>query len=115
MHVGARDPLRVALRDGGSAFVLVHNHPSGDPSASREDLRFTEQVAEAADVIGVPLLDHVIVARGGYLSMLDHGVLRSGSAEPPSGGLRSPADLHVPAGASSAATASLAEGWQRFT
>ncbi|HEY2518065.1 MAG TPA: DNA repair protein RadC [Polyangiaceae bacterium] len=115
MHVGARDPLRVALRDGGSAFVLVHNHPSGDPSASREDLRFTEQVAEAADVIGVPLLDHVIVARGGYLSMLDNGVLRSGGAEPPPGGLRSRASLHVPAGASSSATASLAEGWQRFT
>src|SRR5580658_4928107 len=41
MHVGARDPLRVALREGGSAFVLVHNHPSGDPAASAEDVRFT--------------------------------------------------------------------------
>ena len=116
MHVGARDPLRIALRDGGSAFVLVHNHPSGDPSASREDLRFTEQVAEAADVVGVPLLDHVIVARGGYLSMLDHGVLRSASTPSPTGELRARAGLQVPAAASSpAAMASLAEGWQRLT
>jgi DNA repair protein RadC len=73
LHVGARDPLRVALRDGGSAFVLVHNHPSGDPAASKEDVRFTEEVARAADVVGVPLLDHVIVARGGYASLLDQG------------------------------------------
>jgi DNA repair protein RadC len=80
LHVGARDPLRVALRDRGSAFVLVHNHPSGDPTASTEDVRFTEEVARAADVIGVPLLDHVIVARGGYTSLLDEGKL--GSPEP---------------------------------
>jgi DNA repair protein RadC len=75
LHVGARDPLRVALRDGGSAFVLVHNHPSGDPAASNEDVRFTAEVARAADVVGVPLLDHVIVARGGYASLLDEGKL----------------------------------------
>jgi DNA repair protein RadC len=75
LHVGARDPLRVALRDGGSAFVLVHNHPSGDPAASEEDVRFTAEVARAADVIGVPLIDHVIVARDGVVSMLDEGVL----------------------------------------
>ena len=67
LHVGARDPLRLALRDGGSAFVLVHNHPSGDPAPSQEDVRFTSEVASAADVVGVPLLDHVIVARGGYV------------------------------------------------
>jgi DNA repair protein RadC len=77
LHVGARDPLRLALRDGGSAFVLVHNHPSGDPSASEEDVRFTAQVARAGDVVGLPLLDHVIVARGGYKSLLDDGLLRS--------------------------------------
>jgi len=80
VHVRARDALRFALRDGGSAFVLVHNHPSGDPSASAEDVRFTEEVARAADVIGVPLLDHVIVARGGAKSMLDAGLLAARGA-----------------------------------
>jgi len=63
LHVAARDPIRVALREAASAFVLVHNHPSGDPTPSEEDIQFTRAVADAAAVVGVPLLDHVIVAR----------------------------------------------------
>jgi DNA repair protein RadC len=60
------DPLRAALRLDASAFVLVHNHPSGDPTPSAEDLAVTQAVAAAADVIGVPLLDHVVVAAEGF-------------------------------------------------
>jgi DNA repair protein RadC len=60
----------------------VHNHPSGDPSASEEDVRFTAQVARAADIVGVPLLDHVIVGRHGYTSLLDDGLLRA-ARDPP--------------------------------
>jgi len=75
MHVGVRDPLRFALREGASAFVVVHNHPSGDPTPSLEDLRFTEQLAIAGDAVGTPLLDHVIVAGDRYRSLLDDGVL----------------------------------------
>jgi DNA repair protein RadC len=75
--LGARaaDPLRAALRADASAIVLVHNHPSGDPTPSREDALFTASVAAAAAVVGVPLLDHVVVARGGFASVpleLDH-------------------------------------------
>ena len=81
LHVAVRDPLRLVLREGGSAFVLVHNHPSGEPAPSAEDVRFTEEVARAADVVGVPLLDHVIVARSGYASLLDQGSSR-GAAPP---------------------------------
>jgi DNA repair protein RadC len=91
LQVGARDPLRVALRDGGSAFVLVHNHPSGDPTPSEEDVRFTGCVARAADVVGVPLLDHVIVARGGYSSLLDEGRLAANPEPPAAARLRSSA------------------------
>jgi DNA repair protein RadC len=71
LHVAARDPLRVALREAASAFVLVHNHPSGDPAPSEEDITFTRAVAEAGAVVGVPLLDHVIVARRrvGFVSL----------------------------------------------
>ena len=76
MHVGARDPLRFALREGASAFVLVHNHPSGDPTPSDEDVSFTRAIASAAETIGTPLVDHVVVARGGYASMLELGTLR---------------------------------------
>ena len=66
-----RDVLRPALRDGASAMVLVHNHPSGDPSPSVEDLAMTRAVAIAGDVVGVPLLDHVVVARGGAASSFE--------------------------------------------
>ncbi len=75
LHVGARDVLRVALREAASAFVLVHNHPSGDPAPSDEDIAFTRLVADAAAVVGTPLLDHVVVARRRASSMLDLGLL----------------------------------------
>jgi DNA repair protein RadC len=73
-----RDVLSPALRDGASAIVLVHNHPSGDPTPSHEDIHMTRAVAVAADVLAIPLLDHVVVARGGACSLLELGALRSG-------------------------------------
>jgi DNA repair protein RadC len=75
LHVGPRDALRVALREAASAFVLVHNHPSGDPAPSSEDVAFTQAVARAAAIVGTPLLDHVIVARRKCCSMLGLGLL----------------------------------------
>ena len=75
LAVAVRDPLRIALREGASAFVVVHNHPSGDPSPSAEDLVFTEKLATAADVAGTPLVDHVIVAGERHRSLLDDGLL----------------------------------------
>ncbi|HTB71772.1 MAG TPA: DNA repair protein RadC [Polyangiaceae bacterium] len=77
LHVAARDPLRVALREGASAFVLVHNHPSGDPAPSPEDVAFTRTVERAAGVVGIPLLDHVVIARRRATSMLEEGLLPS--------------------------------------
>jgi DNA repair protein RadC len=64
--VRAADPLRAALRVYASAFVLVHNHPSGDPTPSKEDVHLTAQVAAAAAVVGVALLDHVVVTRNAF-------------------------------------------------
>ncbi len=75
LHVTAREPLRIALREAASAFVLVHNHPSGDPTPSDEDLAFTRAVVEAAAAVGMPMLDHVVVARRRATSMLDAGLL----------------------------------------
>jgi DNA repair protein RadC len=75
MLLSVRDPLRAMLREGASAFVIVHNHPSGDPTPSLEDLRFTEQLALAADAVGTPLLDHVVIAGDRHRSMLDDGIL----------------------------------------
>jgi DNA repair protein RadC len=70
-----RDILRPALRDGASAIILLHNHPSGDPSPSPEDLRMTRAVAMACEVVGLELLDHVVVARGGATSLRELGCL----------------------------------------
>jgi DNA repair protein RadC len=70
-----RDVLRPALRDAASAIVLVHNHPSGDPGPSPEDVEMTRALGAACEVVGVPLLDHVVVARGGASSLLELGIL----------------------------------------
>lgn len=59
--VSARDVLRPAVAGGASAMVLVHNHPSGDPSPSEEDVEFTKRIMAAAAIVGVPLVDHVII------------------------------------------------------
>jgi DNA repair protein RadC len=75
VHASTRDVIRWALRDGAAAFVLVHNHPSGDPQPSGEDVAFTARAAAVGEVVGTPLVDHVVVARGGYVSMLDCGLL----------------------------------------
>jgi DNA repair protein RadC len=69
MGVRPADPLRLALRAAASGFVLVHNHPSGDPTPSAEDIAFTRRVAAAAAIVGTPMLDHVVVAREGFSSV----------------------------------------------
>jgi DNA repair protein RadC len=83
IHVGARDPLRIAIREAATAFVLVHNHPSGDPTPSDEDVAFTRTVREAASVVGTPLLDHVVIARRRSASMLELGLLRAPAKRAP--------------------------------
>jgi len=75
MMVSPRDPLRAALREGASAFILLHNHPSGDPTPSGEDITFTGHVVEAARAVATPLLDHVVVTRGPFASMLELGLV----------------------------------------
>ncbi len=79
--VAAREILRAALSDAASGFVLIHNHPSGEPAPSQEDVDMTRAVAAAGDVVGVPLLDHVIVTpSGAYASLLDAGLLDEGAS-----------------------------------
>lgn len=66
-----RDILTPVVRAGAAGFVLVHNHPSGDPQPSAEDLALTACVKQAGSAIGTPLLDHVIVARDDYRSLFE--------------------------------------------
>jgi DNA repair protein RadC len=69
LAVTAKDVLRHALIEGAAAFVLVHNHPSGNPEPSELDVRFTERVVAATAGVEVPLLDHVVVSASGYASV----------------------------------------------
>ena len=70
-----REVFRDALLGNAAALVLGHNHPSGDPSPSRDDERVTRRLAEAAEVIGVDLLDHLVVGAGGWTSLARRGCI----------------------------------------
>jgi DNA repair protein RadC len=77
LSVQPRDVIRPLLRTGATAFILVHNHPGGDPTPSVEDMTMTRAMVECANVVGVPMVDHVIIGGrgGGYCSLLDLGVI----------------------------------------
>jgi DNA repair protein RadC len=70
-----KDVLRPAVSDAASGIVLVHNHPSGDPTPSADDVEMTRSVARAATIVGIDVLDHVVVARGGSRSLRQLGAL----------------------------------------
>jgi DNA repair protein RadC len=66
-----REVFRPAVGEGAAGVILVHNHPSGDPTPSAEDRAVTRQLAEAGRALGIPVLDHVVVGRGSYASLAE--------------------------------------------
>lgn len=70
-----RDVFRQAVREGASALVVCHNHPSGDPEPSRDDIVLTARLVESANVLGLRLLDHVIFGDGRYVSLKERGLM----------------------------------------
>ena len=68
-----REIVRRSLEVGATALILAHNHPSGDPKPSREDIRVTRLVATAAAALDIRLHDHVIIARSGWVSLRAEG------------------------------------------
>ena len=70
-----REIVRRSLEVGATALILAHNHPSGDPRPSDEDIRVTRLVAAAAGALDIRLHDHVIVARSGWISLRAAGYL----------------------------------------
>jgi DNA repair protein RadC len=67
--------LREAILRGADSVLLAHNHPAGDPTPSPEDLRVTRRFADAASALDIRLLDHIVVARDGWLSLRMMGLL----------------------------------------
>ena len=70
-HVEPRDVFRPAVKRGATGLILVHNHPSGDPTPSEDDLHATKQIEIAGEMIGVKLIDHIIIGSGHHVSLRD--------------------------------------------
>jgi DNA repair protein RadC len=73
--VHPREVFRPAIEHSAAGIILTHNHPSGDPTPSAEDLKVTHQLTEVGRLLDIEVLDHVIVARRGYISLRRKGIL----------------------------------------
>lgn len=62
-----------AIKHGAVSIIVLHNHPSGDPSPSREDVLITKRLADTGKMVGIPLLDHIIIGDNRYISMKESG------------------------------------------
>lgn len=73
--VHPREVFREAIAERAAAIILVHNHPSGDPSPSADDQKVTDQMVAAGRLLDIPVNDHVIIGRGRYTSFAEAGLL----------------------------------------
>ena len=73
--VHPRELYKSALLSSAAVVILMHNHPSNDPTPSREDLELTGRLREAGELLGVRVLDHVIIGSGCYVSLADRGLI----------------------------------------
>jgi len=69
--VNPRDVLQAAVAEAASAIIVVHNHPSGDPEPSADDIRVTKRIREVCELTGIRLLDHVIIGEEGFVSLAE--------------------------------------------
>ncbi len=63
------------MRNEASYIVILHNHPSGDPTPSRQDVMVTQKIKEVSDLVEIPLLDHIIIGDNRYTSFIQKGLL----------------------------------------
>jgi DNA repair protein RadC len=66
--------FRAAIRENAAAFIIAHNHPSGDPSPSPEDINVTRQIVQAGKLLDVDVLDHIVIGRNRYVSLKQRGL-----------------------------------------
>lgn len=73
--VHPREVFKPAIAEPAAAIILLHNHPSGNPEPSSEDVHITRQLIEASKIIGIPIHDHIIIAGNSYTSFAERGML----------------------------------------
>ena len=71
-----REVFQAAIEQAAAAVILVHNHPSGDPTPSAEDLALTRRMAEAGEVMGIPVIDHIILGYDKFISLKEEGMIQ---------------------------------------
>ncbi len=74
--VHPREVFRDAIKEAAASVLFIHNHPSGDPSPSRDDISITKRLIETGNIIGINVLDHIVISDGQYLSMMETGHIR---------------------------------------
>lgn len=74
--VDVRGIFQKALFLGASKIILMHNHPSGDPTPSKADISLTERVRNAGEILDIRLLDHIVIGYENYISIAEHGYLK---------------------------------------
>lgn len=73
--VHPREVFSPAVKETSAAVILVHNHPTGDPAPSSEDIAITRRLKEAGEIMGIKVLDHIIIGDGEYVSFVERGLL----------------------------------------
>jgi len=73
--VHSREVFRAAIINGAARLIVLHNHPSGSPEPSKEDVSITERLVKAGEIIGIKVLDHIIVTGTRYYSFADQGLM----------------------------------------
>ncbi len=73
--VHPREVFKAAILNNASRIICLHNHPSGDPEPSKEDIEITRRLVEAGEILGIEVLDHVIIGEQRYLSMKERGLM----------------------------------------
>lgn len=73
--VHPREVFKAALLNNAASIILAHNHPSGDPEPSREDIETTHRLVNAGNILGIKVLDHIIIGDGRYISLKEQGAM----------------------------------------
>jgi DNA repair protein RadC len=73
--VHPREVFKDAITHSAASVVLAHNHPSGDPEPSEDDLKITKKLVESGKILGIEVLDHIIIAKNGFKSLANEGLI----------------------------------------